>query len=325
MASQKDSSWIDAGRSADRSPAAVFLASLAKGSRRTMHQSLASLASTIVPGDGDVDPMKLRWEKLRRADTTRLRVDLKERYAPSTANKMLSALRGVLRTCRDMKLMAEADFQAAASLEQIKPGSRSPAGETSVTPRIVSMLFAACAEDRTASGRRDAAMLAIFLSSGLRRAEAAQLDMGDYTSKSGQLHIRGERPEYDRHVTLGVPARLAMSDWLAIRSEEPGPLILPVDRGGIIRFRRMTDQAIYDIFSRILSRAQVEGVTLRDLRRAYVISLIRTDKPMEEVQQLIGHASWFTTTTYQDLAKRKANEGYDVQNLPYEPPNGDQP
>jgi integrase/recombinase XerD len=320
----------------------VYLASIGEGSRRTIHQSLASLASMIVQsevetataakgspstrgrakaGGEGTDPITLRWEHLRRADTAKLRVELKDRYAPSTANKMLSALRRVLRTCRDMKLMTEADFQVAASLEWVKASPQAQEG-TPVTPAIVHQLFEACATDFTASGRRDAAMLAIFLSSGLRRAEAAQLDMRDYDPKTGRLHIRGERPEYDRLVTIGPPARQAMDDWLDIRSIEPGPLVLPVDRGGIIRFRRMTDQAVYDIFTRVATRAHVEGVTLRDLRRAYVISLIRGGRAMEEVQYMTGHASWFTTTTYQALADRQDQEGYDVEQLPYQSPKG---
>ena len=223
-----------------------------------------------------------------------------------------------------MKLMSEADFQAAASLELIKP-SRSNAtgdGSTAITPTILRQLFEACSKDHTAAGRRDAAMLAIFLSSGLRRAEAAMLDVGDHDPKTGRLHIRGERPEYDRLVTLGAPARQAVGDWLAVRSSEPGPLLLPVDRGGIVRFRRMTDQAIYDIFSRMVARTETAGVTLRDLRRAYVISLIRSGKPLDEVQYLIGHASWFSTTAYQELATKKESEGYDVEHLPYQPLKG---
>ncbi len=51
------------------------------------------------------------------------------------------------------------------------------------------------------------ALLAVFLSSGLRRAEAAALEVADYDAASGRLHIRGERPEYDRLVDLPIPAR----------------------------------------------------------------------------------------------------------------------
>ncbi len=295
--------WVESGRSLARSPAATYLAKVGAGSRRTVQQSFTSLASMLA-GEG-ADPHKVKWEQLTRADTVKLRTLLKEKFAPATANKMLSVLRGTLRAARDMRMMKEGEFQTAASLELIKASA--PAECVPVTNQIVASLFKACAAD--AAGRRDAAMLAIFLSSGLRRAEAAALDMGDYDPRSGRLHIRGERPEYDRMVTLPRPARKALADWIRIRTTEPGPLLLPIDRGGLMQFRRMTDQAIYDIFGRIADRAGVKNLTLRDVRRSYVISLIRSGKEPDEVQYLIGHASWFTTATYKELAENTAIRG----------------
>ncbi len=262
----------------------------------------------------DADPIKVRWERLRRPDTVRLRSELKAAYASATANKMLSVLRGVLRTARDRGLMKEADFQNAASLEQVKPSAKEPTRP--VTRQLVARLFDGCAVEGTAAGARDAAMLVIFLCTGLRRAEAASLDAGDYDAVNGMLHIRGERPEYDRIVKLPAAARRVLTAWFDIRGREPGPLLTPVDKSGLIRFRRMTDQAIYDIFGRIAERAGAESVTLRDLRAAYVVGLIRSGKSVDEVQYLVGHASWFTTATYRELAEDRSAAGYDPDDLP---------
>ncbi|HYE60714.1 MAG TPA: site-specific integrase [Phycisphaerales bacterium] len=308
--------WLDPERTMAGSPAAKYLSSLGKGSRRTVQESLARLAAMLT-GIEKVDPFKVRWERLRREQTVKLRAELMEQLAPATANKVLSVLRGVLRTCRDMGLLGEGEFQTAASLERVKP--KPPAEAVPVSEAVLRVMFKACLDDRTASGRRDAALLALFASTGLRRAEAVALDVGDYDPRSGQLHIRGERPEYDRLAVLGKPARQAMADWLEVRSREPGPLLLPVDRGGLIRFRRMTDQAMYDIGGRIAARAGVPNVTLRDIRRAYVMSLIRAGKELAEVQYLAGHASWLTTASYQQLGAEKKHPTYNVANLPYQP------
>jgi integrase len=282
------------------SPAARYLLSLGKGSKRTVQESLVRLAFMVTGVDG-ADPFKLRWERLRRPDTVRLRAELKGDLAPATANKILSVIRGVLRACRDMGLMSEGDFQAAASLEMVK--AKLIAKAVPVSAAMITSLFDACEKDATAAGRRDAALLAIFLSSGLRRAEAAGIDVGDYEALTGRLHIRGDRPEYDRFVTLPKASRRLIAEWLAVRTSEPGPLLLPVDRGGLIRFRRMTDQAIYDIFGRLAARAGCPEVTLRDLRREYVVRLIRAGKTVEEVQYLAGHASWVTRARYRELAE----------------------
>ena len=311
--SRPNRTWIDPGREIGRSPAARYLGGLGPGSRRTVHQALASIAAIIA--GGSPDPHHFRWERLTRERTIALRAQLKERFAPATANKMLSALRGTLRAARDMGLMQESVFQGAAGLEQIKP-SRADRS-TPVSTAILRNLFLACASDPSAAGRRDAALLAIFLCSGLRRSEAAGLDLADLDLAEGRLHIRGERPEYDRLIDLPAAARRAVADWLAVRPPGPGPLLLPVDRAGLIRFRRMTDQAIYDIIGRIAERAGHAGLTTRDLRRAYAISLIRAGRSVEEAQYMLGHASWFTTAAYRALAADRAASSYDLGRLPY--------
>ncbi len=313
--------WIDPHRTPERSPAGRYIQSLGAGSRRSMEQSLTTLAA-LVAGEG-ADPYRFRWEKLQREQTVRMRAELIERLAPATVNKMLSALRSVLRTARDMQLIAERDYQTAASLE---PAPRAAAADTSadlpITPQVIEKLFAACTRDDHAASRRDAAVLAIYLSTGLRRSEVVALNVTDYDNKAGTLFIAGERPEYQRTAKLGRAARQAIDHWLDIRSVEPGPLILPVDRSGLIQFRRLTDQAVYDILSRIVRRAGLTGVTSRALRRAYVLSLIRAGCKPDEVQQRVGHASWLTTAGYHRLARAGDESGYDIEHLPYRLPEG---
>lgn len=314
-------SWIDDKRTPELSPAAVYLNRLGAGSRRSMVQSLATLAA-LAAGEG-ADPLRFRWELLRRDQTVAMRAELMSRLKPATVNKMLSALRGVLRAARDMRLMAERDFQTAASLESVGAKHRGQhARTTRVTPVVLHRLFDACTRDDQAANRRDAALLAIFLSSGLRRSEATALDVRDYDMKSGRLHIRGERPEYDRYVQLGGAARQAVDHWLELRSLEAGSLLLPVNRSGLIQFRKLTDQAVYDILSRIVKRAKLRDVTSRALRRAYVLSLIHAGKSPAEVRDLVGRASWLTTAMYHRLADEKDQDGYDVANLPYHLPKG---
>lgn len=121
-------------------------------------------------------------------------------------------------------------------------------------------------------------------------------------------------------VTLLKPARAAVSAWLEVRTSAAGPLLLPVDRGGLIRFRRMTDQALYDIFGRITRRAGVPGLSLRDLRRSYVLGLIRAGHDTKQTQYLVGHASWLTTAAYVALARQTYAETYDLNALRYRPP-----
>lgn len=278
----------------------AYLASLGAGSRRTVAQSLGVLAKMI--GGEEAEASSIRWHALKRKDTVALRARLRGEFAPATANKILSVLRGVLRRARDEGLMREQDFQAAASLD----GFKSAAGAEPVvvvTDEVVGRLRDACGAD--AGGLRDRALLELFLCTGMRRAEAAHLDVHDYDATSGALTIRGERPEYSRRAGLGREGRRAIAAWLGLRAEKKGPLLMPVDRGGVMRYRRLTEQGVYEIFGRIAARAGVPGVTLRGVRRGYVVGLVRSGCSLEETRERTGHASWLTAAAYEAMREAR--------------------
>lgn len=77
-----------------RHPAAVYLLGLGEGSRLTIRSSLNAIASLVT--NGECDALTLDWSKLRYHHTAAVRVALMEKLAPTTAQKMLSALRRVL-------------------------------------------------------------------------------------------------------------------------------------------------------------------------------------------------------------------------------------
>src|SRR5438094_5361863 len=158
----------------DRHPVAVYLARLAPSSRRTMHAALNSIAGLL--SDDRCDAWSLAWEKLRYRHTTAVRALLADgRYAPSTANRHLAALRGVLKECWRLGYVSAEDFQRAADLEPVR-GSRLPRGRA-LQPGEVRALFAACEDDdrkKPAMAARDAAILALLYGSGLRRGEATK-------------------------------------------------------------------------------------------------------------------------------------------------------
>src|SRR5215210_6056531 len=78
----------------DRCPAAVYLAQLKQSSRRPQKQALDLVASLLT--NGMANCLTLNWAELRYQHTAAVRSRLLDRYAPATANRILSALRGVL-------------------------------------------------------------------------------------------------------------------------------------------------------------------------------------------------------------------------------------
>jgi integrase/recombinase XerD len=103
---------------ADCQPARVYLARLSAGSRRIMTQALHSLAGLLT--DGQATAFTLNWAALRYQHVAALRTRLAERYTVATANKMLSALGGVLLEAYLLGQMAADDYHCAINITPIQ-------------------------------------------------------------------------------------------------------------------------------------------------------------------------------------------------------------
>jgi site-specific recombinase XerD len=150
--------------SMDRHPAAVYISRLSVGSRRTMRQALDVVARII--SNGVHGAQTLPWASLRYQHTRSVRTALLERYSPASANKILAALRGVLKEAWRLGLMSAEDYRRASDLELVR-GQTLPRGRA-LSQGELRELFKACAKDETPAGRRDAAVVALGYGAGLR-------------------------------------------------------------------------------------------------------------------------------------------------------------
>jgi integrase len=290
---------------ADHHPAAVYLARLAPGSRRTMRQALATIAEILSNGRDDVET--LAWSMIRYQHAQAVRTVLLERYAPATANKMLAALRGVLRECWRLGLMSADDYRRAADLEAVR-GTTLPRGRA-LSAGELRALFEACAADPTPAGRRDAALLALLYGGGLRRSEIVALDVDDYASRTGELRIRQGKGRKERLVYASNGAGQALEAWLQVRGVDPGPLFVPVDKAGRIVLRRLTDQVVAKALRKRAKAAGVTAFSPHDLRRTFISDLLDAGADICTVQGLAGHANVQTTARYDrrgEVTKQRA-------------------
>lgn len=303
---------------ADRNPAAVYLARLAPGSKRTMREALDVLARLASGGQADAE--SLPWHSLRYQHTAALRAALSERYAPATVNKTLAALRGVLREAWRLGLLTAEDYHRAVDLPSVR-GTVLPRGRA-LSAGELRALFETCSADSSPAGARDAALLALLYGAGLRRAEAVALDLSDYNPETGELVIRSGKGRKARTVYATNGGHLALEAWLAARGPGLGALLCPVGKGGRVDVRRMTEQAAYLACRKRASEASVAAFSPHDLRRSFVSTLLDSGADVVTVQHLAGHANVTTTSRYDrrgETAKRKAAE---LLHVPYGSPVG---
>ncbi|NNJ12367.1 tyrosine-type recombinase/integrase [Chloroflexales bacterium ZM16-3] len=301
-----------------RSPAAVYLASLpSPHSRRTMRACLDSMAH-LLTGQADADPLLLPWERLTYAHTAALRARLIDALAPATVNKHLSALRGTLIACRRLGLMGADAAAAAGDLKPVK-GAGMPRGRM-LAPGEQAALMRACA-DGTPMGARDAALFAILLGCGLRRAEAVALNVGDVAEGSALVQLGKGRKA--RRVPMPAGTRHAVAAWLAARGEvaADAPLFTSYDRRPSQRGGRITDQAVLHILLRRAGMVGVANLSPHDFRRTYISQLLDADIDIATAKQLVGHASVETTARYDrrgEQARQRAAEKIHVPFFPAE-------
>src|SRR6202022_1944012 len=105
-------------------PVTAYLNSLAPSSRRPQLSALDWIGrrSTQL-----YTAETMPWHRLRRAHVLKIRGLLEEHYQPATANRMLAALRGVLRECWQAQLISVEDYQAATSIPAVR-GESEPRG-----------------------------------------------------------------------------------------------------------------------------------------------------------------------------------------------------
>jgi site-specific recombinase XerD len=316
-----------AARPRDEDPVLAYLARLAPGSRRTMRASLETLAR--LASAGQVGALDFPWWLLRYQHAEAIRGRLAESYAPATANKMLSAMKGVLKSCWRFGLMTADERERASDVEPVR-GTRLPPGR-SIPRGELQSLFEVCAREANdpsmrARGVRDAAMLALLYVGGLRRTELASLRLSDYDPQTKTVRIRGKGNK-ERQVYAEGGAELLLAGWLELRGEGESeePLFLPVRKDGEVQHSdahgekksSLSDQAVYKMVKRRHREARIKEVSPHDFRKTFVGDLLDAIGDLSTVQKLAGHSDPATTARYDRRGERAMREAASHLHVPH--------
>jgi len=296
----------------DHSPAMVYLSSLAPTGRRAIAGRLRHVARLL----GHEDYLSVPWHLLRYQHVAAIRSRLQELHlAPATVNMTLSALRGVARAAFNLELMGADDYQRVRNVGPVRC-ERLPAGRC-VSQGELGALLSACTCVGGPGGVRDAAMVALmYAAGGLRRSEIVALDRADYDRRSGSLTVRGKGAK-ERIVYAENGAAAALDDWLQVRGDQPGPLFLPVNRGGTVQWRRLSDRAVYAMLRKRSEQAGVQELTPHDLRRSFVSDLLDAGADISTVSKLAGHASVQTSARYDRRGEEAKRRATGLLHVPY--------
>lgn len=276
-------------------PATAYLQQLTSSeSRRTMLSVIHNLVE-LLGGDRGAW-QRYAWWLLEYPRVLWLRRCLMDTYSPSSVNKHLAALRGVLKEAWRLSLMSTEAYMRAIDVRGVRVG-KNPTGRALSLSELEDLL-SCCQRDRDPLGARDAGLIAVMGYAGLRRAEAAQLDRGDYDSSTGELVVRHGKGDKARLTYLGSRGRDIIDSWLVLRGDAPGPLFFKIGQDRRVRAGERTDPKQFGRFvARRAKRAGVRDLTPHDLRRTFITRGLETSDVLT-IQELVGHASADTTARY---------------------------
>ena len=288
----------------DINPADVYIASLQSGKSRTTMLSLLSNAVEYFDEDSIYDDFD--WSRLSYPDVLNLIGWLyEENRAPSTINTYLAAIKGVTKEAWKLNVMSIDQYHRIKEIKRVK-GNRVAKGRALSIDELNIMIDHCMANDGPIA-MRDACLIALVYSAGLRREEAANLQLSAYRKSSSKLTIKGKGNK-ERVNPLNNRVIDIIEAWLDERGRHKGPLFVRILKGEKITETGITDKTVYNIIVRRYQECGLERLTPHDLRRTFATILLQNGEDLFVVQDLMGHASIETTKIYDKRGESKKIE-----------------
>jgi len=156
---------------------------------------------------------------------------------------------------------------------------------------------------------RDAAVMELIYSSGLRLAELVGLDLGDVDLNDATVRVIGKGSK-TRIVPVGRLALRALRSWLKVRAALAGTdeqALFVSQRGS-----RISHRSVQSRLKQWAARQCIEGgLHPHMLRHSFASHMLESSGDLRAVQELLGHADISTTQIYTHLDFQHLAKVYD--------------
>jgi len=152
--------------------------------------------------------------------------------------------------------------------------------------------------------QRDAAILELFYSSGLRLSELASLEVRDVDTFTESVRVLGKGRK-ERIVPVGSLALEAIQKYRQAACVHTGPLFINKSR------RRLSTRSVWLSLKRYLAFAEIpQNISPHKLRHSFATHLLDAGADLRSVQALLGHASLSTTQIYTHVSVERLKKAY---------------
>jgi len=281
------------------SPVTLYLNSLAPSGQRSM-RSLLQTAANIFEFEGQIERMP--WPLLQYHHFAQVISTLKANgKATNTINLTIAACKGVMKACFNLGLIKAEQLMQINEVKRVR-GKKLPSGR-SLTQQEIRLLIATCKRDKTIIGKRDLAIIALMLATGLRRSEVINLNIADYNTRNGELVVMAGKGNKQRIAYIQKAPRQLIRLWLNCRGMDEGTIFYSINNNQALN-KKMTSQSVYDMLKKRSTQAKINHCSPHDLRRTFVTKLLESGVDLNTVRQLAGHSDIQTTARY-DLRDTK--------------------
>ena len=152
---------------------------------------------------------------------------------------------------------------------------------------------------------RDAAIMELFYSSGLRLEELVSLDVASIDPYSENVRVFGKGRK-ERIVPVGAPALAAIQRYRQEANVHSGPLFINKSR------RRLGARNVWWMMKKYLRHTSIPiSLSPHKLRHSFATHLLDAGADLRSVQSLLGHASLSTTQIYTHVTVERLKKVYD--------------
>ena len=227
--------------------------------------------------------------------------------SPASVNRELSALRSFYRYLRTCGKMEQDIFGRITTL---KTARKLPSfvPETRMESLLENIRSKSHSNDFVE--QRNALIIALFYSCGIRLAELQGVRFGDLAADKSSLHVRGKG---DKHRMIPVLPELGerieryaeLLREMAIATSADAPMI--VSESG----KALSRSTIQRVVKAKLGEANVQGKkSPHILRHTFATHLLNKEADMRDIQELMGHSSLRTTQCYTHNSIAQLQEVY---------------
>jgi integrase/recombinase XerC len=272
------------------------------------HLSLKHRArATIVAYSKDIDQLiqfielsgKKSIEEVKREDLEAFLKKLSgDSYTPKSISRKINSIKTFSRF---LKASGAISMDPAIEIEhpkyEVKP------------PRVLSKLEYRALRDACRGDIRTYAIVELFLQTGVRIGELANLTTDDVHDID--LHIAAQEGHAERNVPLNKAGKEALNSYLKIRNGSAPSKALFITKTG----KQLLIRNIRTAIDRYFRIAGIENAKVNDLRHTFIAHHLMAGTPITTLSKLVGHKRLSTTEKYLELIKDKQSENVKLEEL----------